>query len=45
MDLFWRAKASAALAAIDNSAAYPTTKFAMRMLALTETRSGKVRGM
>ncbi len=27
----------AALAAIDNSAAYPTTKLAMRMLALTAT--------
>ena len=35
----------AALAAIDNSAAYPTTKLAMRMLALTATRSGEVRGM
>ena len=34
-----------ALAAIDNSAAYPTTKLAMRMLALTATRSGEVRGM
>ena len=35
----------AALAAIDNSAAYPTTKLAMRMLALTATRSGEARGM
>ena len=35
----------AALATIDNSAAYPTTKLAMRMLALTATRSGEVRGM
>ena len=35
----------AALAAIDNSGAYPTTKLAMRMLALTATRSGEVRGM
>ena len=36
---------SAALAAIDASGAYPTTKLAMRMLALTATRSGEVRGM
>ena len=36
---------TAALAAIDGSAAYPTTKLAMRMLALTATRSGEVRGM
>ena len=35
----------AAFAAIDNSVAYPTTKLAMRMLALTATRSGEVRGM
>ena len=35
----------AALAAIDNSGAFPTTKLAMRMLALTATRSGEVRGM
>ena len=35
----------AALAAIENSAAYPTTKLAMRMLALTATRSGEARGM
>ena len=34
-----------ALAAIDSSAAYPTTKLAIRMLALTATRSGEVRGM
>jgi len=39
------AQVPAALAAIDNSAAYPTTKLAMRMLALTATRSGEVRRM
>ncbi len=36
---------SAALAAIDASDAYPTTKLTMRMLALAATRSGEVRGM
>ena len=35
----------AALAAIDDSAAYPTTKLAIHTLALTATRSGEVRGM
>lgn len=38
-------KVPAALAAIDDSAAYPTTKAAMWMLALTATRSGEVREM
>ncbi len=32
-----RDEVPAALAAIDNSAAYPTAKLAMRMLALTVT--------
>ena len=39
------AEVPAALAAIDASNAHPTTKLAMRMLALTATRSGEVRGM
>ena len=34
-----------ALAAIDGSGAFPTAKLALRMLALTATRSGEVRGM
>ncbi len=38
-------KVPAALAAIDNSGAHPTTKAAMWMLALTATRSGEVREM
>ena len=36
---------SAALGAVDGSGAYPTTKLAMRLLALAATRSGEVRGM